>query len=103
MSKSRIAPLFRASLRLVIGALALATGVSHSPTLSSAAPASPGSGNFAVPPNAVPPQFGCDGGDGGDGDGGDYCQYVYDCTYFCGCGDNGDCYYGFGGGDCWWW
>ena len=96
MRKPRLAPVLRVPIRLLISALALVTGLSHSAG-SSTSPNNPNPGPdiFAVPANAVLPQYGCDGGDGGDGgDWGDYCP---GCNYFCGC----DCYYGFGGGGCW--
>lgn len=94
MRKPRLAPILRGPIRLLISALALVTGLSHSAGFS-ASPNNPGPDVFAVPPNALLPQYGCgDGGDGGNG--GDTCQYTYDCNYFCGC----DCYYGFMGGGC---
>jgi len=97
MRKLRLISILRGPVRLLISALALITGLSHSTGFSNPTNSSNhGPDVFAIPANALLPQFGCDGGDGGNGgdwgDGG--CS---GCNYFCGC----DCYYGFTGGGCW--
>jgi hypothetical protein len=95
MRKPWLVPVLRGPVRLFVTALALVIGLSRS--AGSSTPNNPNTGPdiFAVPANALLPQFGCDGGDGGDG-GGDWGD-CSGCNYFCGC----DCYYGFVGGGCW--
>jgi hypothetical protein len=91
MKYFRLVVFLRVPIRLLIGALALLTGLSHGPHIS-AAGNSPAPDPLAIPPTVALPQFGCgDGGDGGDG--GDICAYTSMCSYFCPC----NCYYGFYG------
>jgi hypothetical protein len=88
MKNSKFVPLFRVSIRLIIGLLALVTGLSRTPTL----PGSNTGDSQPVFPDFATTAF-AQGDCGGDsGDGGDYCGF--------GCyGDCGD-YYGFLEGDC---